>query len=84
MIPGTGVYRVRRRRFAEARPGDAAKEGSTMGGSGNGGSINRLVSVSILSSSSFKPSELLETGVEHTREFIETVSAGRARIEGNL
>ena len=43
MIPGNGVYRVRRRRFAEAR------SDSTNGGSGNGVSIIRLVSIVTLS-----------------------------------
>ena len=45
MIPGNGVYRVRRQRYAEVRPD------STIGGSGNGGSINRLMSIAALSTS---------------------------------
>ena len=51
MIPGNGVYRVRRRRFEEARS-DSIKVGSIIiGGSGNGGSIVRLVSTATLSAS---------------------------------
>ena len=44
-----GVYRVRRRRFEEVRS-DSNKVGSIIiGGSGNGGSIIRLVSIATLS-----------------------------------
>ena len=56
MIPGNGVYRVRRRRFAEVRSGSimggSGKEGSTIGGFGNGVSIMRLVSIAAISTSS--------------------------------
>jgi len=55
MIPSNGVYRVRRRRFAEVRSGSimggSGKGGSTIGGSGNGVSIICLVSISALSTS---------------------------------
>ena len=74
MIPSNGVYRVRRRRFVEVRSADAAKEGSTMGGSGKGGSNNRLVSVSILSSSVSCSMQELST---FASECIKTVVAGR-------
>ena len=46
MIPGNGVYRVRRRRFEEARSAD-----STIGGSTIGVSIIRLVGIAALSTS---------------------------------
>ena len=48
MIPGNGVYRVRRR-FAEVRSADATKGGSTRGSAGEGVSIIRLVSIAIFS-----------------------------------
>ena len=53
MIPGNGVYRVRRRRFADVRSGSTSG-GSTTGGSRNGGSGRapssiRLVSIAALS-----------------------------------
>ena len=59
MIPGNGENRVRRRRFAE----DVAEEDSSMGGSG-------LVSVSSLSSSSFK----LAKGVRHDSSMLASSS----------
>ena len=51
MIPSNGVYRDRRRRFAEVR------SGSIVRGSGKGVSNNRLVSISILSVSSPMPAK---------------------------
>ena len=49
MIQGNGVYRVRRRRFEEARS-DSIKVGSIIiGGSSNEVSIIRLVSIAALS-----------------------------------
>ena len=75
MIPGNGVYRIRRGRFAEVR------SGSTMGGSGKGVSNNRLVSVSILSISSLKPAK----GVGCSRhESSMLASAPRRSLPGDV
>ena len=91
MMPGNGVYRVFRRRFAEVR------SGSTIGGSTSGGFGKRRLRQRILQRplgkhrhpSSFlldafylnrERSELRKARVKHARKCIKTVGAGRRGV----
>ena len=61
------MYRVRRRRFAEARSADSTKGGSANGGAGEGVSIIRLMIISILSVSFSMRSPIAAKGVSCSR-----------------